>query len=65
MQTWIIRCPSVTYAQKGQRVLQNAGIRSHLTREGVRGCAYGLEFSADNLQKTLALLESHGVIFSA
>ncbi len=63
MQTFTIRFPSVTYAQKGQRVLDEKGIRSRLTRTGSRGCAYGLEIYAQSPESIHSLLEDKGVIF--
>lgn len=65
MQTFIIRFPSVTYAQKGQRILDKEGIRSRLTRTGTRGCAYGLEIYAPSPETVLRLLEEAGVIFTS
>lgn len=65
MQTFIIRFPSVTYAQKGQKVLEESGFRARLTRQGSRGCAYGLEVSAPSPEKAFRLLEEKGVIFTS
>ena len=65
MQTFIIRFPSITYAQKGQRVLEQAGFRARLTRQGSRGCSYGLEVSAPSPDQALHLLEEKGVIFTS
>jgi len=39
METFIIRSPSVTYAQKGQKVLEARGIRARLTRISAHGCS--------------------------
>jgi len=64
METFIIRCPSVTYAQKGQKVMEQAGFRSRLTRQGSYGCAYGLEISAPSRSEAVSLLEHAGVIFT-
>lgn len=63
MQTFVIRCPSVTYAQKGQKVMERAGFRARLTRAGAHGCAYGLEINAPDRSEALRLLEEAGVIF--
>lgn len=63
MQTFIIRCPSVTYAQKGQKILERAGYRSRLTRTGMSGCVCGLEICAPDREAVLRLLEDAGVIF--
>lgn len=64
MQHFIIRFPSITYAQKASRLLEQNGIRARLTREGSRGCSYGLEIYANSREEVDRLLESHGVIFS-
>lgn len=63
METFIVRCPSVTYAQKGQKVLEERGLRSRLTRIGTHGCSWGLEISAPDRSETLRILEEAGVIF--
>lgn len=65
MQTFIIRFPSITYAQKAGRILDESGIRSRLTRQGSRGCAYGLEIYAPNPETVKRLLEEKGVIFTS
>lgn len=63
METFTLRCPSVTYAQKGQKILEAGGYRSRLTRIGTGGCAYGLEISASDPERVLRLLEENGVLF--
>ena len=64
MQHFIIRFPSITYAQKASRLLEQNGLRARLTREGSRGCSYGLEIYAPSPEEVQQLLENHGVIFS-
>lgn len=64
MQTVIIRCPSVTYARKGQILLEQKGFRSRLTRLGTHGCTYGLEINSSDRDRILPLLEEAGVIFA-
>lgn len=61
MQVLSLTCPSVTYAQKGRRVLAQAGIRSRVTRRTTAGCSYGLEVAAGDLAAVLALLRDKGV----
>ena len=63
MQTLIVRCPSVTYAQKGLRIMEQYGCRARLTRIGGHGCAYGLEINAPDRSEAIRLLQEHGVIF--
>ena len=64
METLIIRCPSVTYAQKGQGVLEKAGYRARLTRLSAHGCTYGLEVNAPDRSIVEHLLKEAGVIFT-
>ncbi|MBR2615858.1 MAG: DUF3343 domain-containing protein [Clostridia bacterium] len=64
MSSFVIRCPSVTWAQKGQRVLDQNGYRSRLTRLGVHGCAWGLEINAPDRNEALRLLEEAGILFA-
>ena len=65
MQFFSISCPSVTYAQKAQRVLEQAGIRSRMTRRSLFGCSYGLDVSAPSREETFLLLKRAGVPFTA
>ena len=64
MQTYTFRCPSVTYARKGQKILEDLGYRCRLTRGGTRGCSWGLEVAGDSLEPIARRLEEAGVIFS-
>lgn len=62
---------SLTYAQRGRRALERAGITAVLRRAPAdltdRGCAYGLKLRADRLQGALGALEKvdvrHGRVF--
>ncbi len=63
MEQIIIRFPSVTYAQKGQKVLENAGILSRLTRAHSKGCSFGLEIRTDSPDRVRRLLAESGVLF--
>ena len=64
MQTFIIRFPSITYAQKAGRFLEQKGIRARLTRAGTHGCSYGLEIYAESPAMVKKLLEEQGIIFT-
>jgi hypothetical protein len=64
MESFIVRCPSVTYARKGQKILEERGIPCRLTRATTHGCAWGLEIMASDPQPILALLEESAVIFT-
>lgn len=59
-----LQCPSVTYAQKGRRLLEQAGLRCRLTHRSLFGCSYGLELSTPDPGATLALLSDGGVPFT-
>ena len=61
MQVLSFVCPSVTYAQKGRRVLAQAGIRCRVTRLSHAGCSYGLACDAGDPEGILALLREKGV----
>ena len=61
MQILSLACPSVTYAQKGRRVLTQAGKRCRITRRSQKGCSYGLECAAADPEEILALLREKGV----
>ena len=61
MQVLSLKCPSVTYAQKGRRVLFQAGIRCRVTHHSHRGCSYGLECAASDPDAVLRLLRDKGV----
>ena len=63
METFIIRFPSVTYAQKAQKILEEEHIRSRLTRQGSRGCSYGLEIYWESPESIYSTLEKRGIIF--
>ena len=63
MEQFIIGFPSVTYAQKGQQVLEKAGIRSRLTRAHSKGCSFGLEIKAESADAAKQILSENGVIF--
>lgn len=64
MQTFILRFPSITYAQKAGRLLEQMGIRARLTRGSTHGCSYGLEIYAQSPEYIKGILEEHGIIFS-
>lgn len=64
MEKDILVLRSVTYAYKGQRVLEKAGIRSSILRTpeeyAQRGCSYSLAVSGDG-QKAAELLQKNGI----
>jgi hypothetical protein len=67
VKPYYITFRSVTYAQRGERVLQNAGIRSVLQRSPAviqeRGCGYSLAVGPGDLNRALGLLLQGSVPF--
>ena len=64
MPTLILRFPSITYAQQGQKVLEQAGLPSRLTRIGAHGCAHGLEINALQKGEAIHLLDEAGILYT-
>lgn len=62
---YLFTCRSLTYAQRGARVLERAGITGTVSRlpKGVstRGCAYGIVVSARHKEKALKALSQSGL----
>ncbi len=60
MRYYLIICRSVTYAQRAQKALEEAGIRSRMLRspKGLteRGCAYALQVKPSLFSKALTCL---------
>lgn len=67
MEAYLITFRSVTFAQRGEHVLQKAGIRSTLQRAPrfmeERGCGYSLTVREDDVQSALAVLRRSQVPF--
>ena len=68
MRTDCITFRSVTPAQRGQRVLQKAGVSSMLQRTPrwmeERGCGYCLRLDREDLEQAVAVLRREQVSFS-
>lgn len=64
---WIITFRSVTYAQKGESVLQDAGIRCRLQRTpkelSQRGCGYCLRLRGSDAVAAVQLLQDKDVAY--
>lgn len=64
---WIITFRSVTFAQKGERVLRGAGVDCRLARTprslSERGCGYCLRLGRKDGVAAVALLRQHEVAF--
>ena len=67
MMWYFITFRSVTYAQRGERVLRQAGITCQLQRTPrwmeERGCGYSLRLRCRDLQQALELLRRQGIAF--
>lgn len=67
METCIITFRSVTPAQRGERLLQNAGIRCSLQRTprvlAEQGCGYSLRVSAAQLPMAVEHLRRKGIAY--
>ena len=64
MNRTIIRLMSVTYALRGQKLLEQQGIRAHVKKmvksTKVQGCGYGLEIEGDG-QRAVQILQNAGI----
>ena len=58
---------SITYAQRGERLLEGTGIPHQLLRTpgalAVQGCGYALRIRRESLQAAAAVLRSAGIVF--
>ena len=62
---WLITFRSVTFAQKGERLLQRAGIGCRLLRTprslSERGCGYCLQLGKREAVAGVAILQKNGI----
>ena len=67
MKTCFITFRSVTYGQRGQRLLESAGIRCTLQRTPrwmeQQGCGYYLKLREEDCRRGTDLLRSNGISF--
>lgn len=60
----VIRLSSITYAIRGQKLLEQQGITAHIKKLSkntyVNGCGYGLEISGD-VQSAAQILEGSDI----
>ena len=67
MKTYYVTFRSVTYAQRGERVLKEGGVRTALQRSPrimeERGCGYSLLLREGDLARALMLLRQAQVPF--
>ena len=68
MKSIFITFRSITLAQRGERVLKNAGIGCTLQRTPrwmeERGCGYSLRLKGGDVRRCLELLAQNGVAYS-
>jgi len=64
---WLITFRSVTFAQKGERLLKNMGIDCSMQRTpkelSKRGCGYCLRLQAKDAMAAVELLQEHSVSY--
>ena len=67
MRCFYVTFRSVTFAQRGEQVLEKGGIRCSLQRTPKwmeeRGCGYSLRFWTNDLNYVMALLRQERVLF--
>jgi hypothetical protein len=65
MKTYFVTFRSITFAQRGERVLQKAGISCLLQRTPrwmeAQGCGYSLRLSMQEMPKAIAMLRQQRV----
>ena len=63
-QTTVI-VSSITYAMKGQRILESRGFRSYIDRDvkayGKYGCGYCIRITSGDPKKAVELLREHQI----
>lgn len=68
MKSIFITFRSITLAQRGERILKNAGIGCILRRTPrwmeERGCGYSLRLRDGDVRRCLELLSQNGVVYS-
>lgn len=62
---YLLTCRSLTYAQRGARALERAGITGTVSRVpkiiSVNGCAYGIVVAARHKDKAITILTRAGL----
>jgi len=65
METTVLAVESVTYAIKGRKLLQHAGIRSKLIKpNSAAGCGYGIEIYRKDYLAAIAILKSNLITYT-
>ena len=65
MDRYVVMCKSLSFAQRGQRLLAANNIVSYIVKApqnlSLEGCSYGLKIKAMYIDKTLLILKSSGI----
>ena len=65
MYNCVIMCRSISYAQRGERILERNSIRSYIVKTpqqlSSEGCSYGLRLRDKNKDKAVIILKNSGV----
>ena len=61
MVYYLIVCRSLTYAQRGVRLLERAGVSAYLVRAPQAGCAYCIKVSQRWLERAVELMRGAGL----
>ncbi len=62
---FVIMCRSISYAQRGERILAGNNIGSYIIKAPQQvtseGCSYGLKVGEKNRDKSIAILKNSGI----
>ncbi len=65
MYKYVVMCRSLSYAQRGQRLLAGNNIVSYIIKAPqsvtLEGCSYGLRIKAADIDKSVMILKSSGI----
>ncbi|MBR5491183.1 MAG: DUF3343 domain-containing protein [Oscillospiraceae bacterium] len=65
MESYIIMCRTITYAQRAQRLLDRAGIRANIVKapQGLtsEGCSYGIRVSKAKGHRATEIMRGAGI----
>ena len=65
MDRYVVMCRSLSYAQRGQRLLAGNNIAAYIIKapQSVtsEGCSYGLRIKSANIARTVIILKSAGI----
>lgn len=65
MESYIIMCRTITFAQRAQRLLDKTGIKSYIVKapQGLtsEGCSYGIKVSKANGHRATEIMRGAGI----